>query len=528
MVEVEGSVEASMVFEKLYSDYIRAQKDDAILVKKRLEYLRDEFPILEDLQIEQEGRVSVNLRKGDVRTIVETMSKIFNSLIDVVSYTKGSERAFKDAERIVLNVRKQFEVPFTRLNLQDHLLYGALRSTVTTGTNGMDELLLGGIPMNKMVLLFGPPGKERFRFAYQYIAEGLRNNGGALVITSAMSVDEMRGMLTKLDVNVSSCESKGRLMTIDWYTQKSRAIVGMEEHGSVLVPSKDIANLDIAFGTALDRISFAPTKRALVDVITPALNAYDLPDVVEFVQRQKTRLKREGITSLFLVEQGAHDERVMSTLKHLSDGVINLIKEPGGDLFIEIESMGNSQFEKGRFAVQMSQRGLAVVGETLDETELVTEFMQLPDVDASIARRLIDAGYMDLESLYSAGKEDLLKINGINEVIAGKIREYTGTVEFSQRVLKNRSDKWLRKAREQAKDGTLDRAVKSIERALEIDPNNALAWLELSQMAQLEGNVEGSREYYDKALKINPNIEHLRPPGQSSAEESQDRGGEQA
>jgi tetratricopeptide (TPR) repeat protein len=169
--------------------------------------------------------------------------------------------------------------------------------------------------------------------------------------------------------------------------------------------------------------------------------------------------------------------------------------------------------------------GLSVVEETLDEGGAITEFTQLPGIDTNIARRLIDAGYVDLESLYNAGKDELLRVRGINEEIANQVKEYTRTVEFSQRVVVNKSQKWLRKGREQARTGVLDRAIKSIERALEIDPKNASAWLELSQLAELEGRKEESREYYEKAREINPGL-----GGAVSVEEQtgqhQDEGGD--
>ena len=133
--------------------------------------------------------------------------------------------------------------------------------------------------------------------SFQFLSEGLHNGGAGLAVLSSMSVKEMKVRLSKLGINVTSCESKNRLKTVDWYSQKSRPVGGLEENGPVIVPSKDISNLDIAFMRGIDGLSYAPTKRAMVEVITPALNTYDLADVIEFVRRQKTRLKNAGLTS---------------------------------------------------------------------------------------------------------------------------------------------------------------------------------------------------------------------------------------
>lgn len=489
MVDSGGSLEASMVFEKLFTDYLKNQENDAMrkLLLKKLERMRVEQPILKGIQIGDDGRVFINMREGSEPKIVAVLSSAFDSLMDLAAFSIGQEKAFRNAEAVVFAVMKQFNEPFLRLGIKDSILKGAMSDKLSSGVEGFDSILGGGLLRSDMILLSGPPGVAKYHFAFQFLAEGLRNGGAGLAVLSTMSVKEMRERISRLGINVLSCEAKGRLKTVDWYSQKSRSIIGMEEHGHVLVPSKDIANLDIAFTRAIEGLAFAPTARAAVDIITPALNIYELADVIEFVQRQKSRFREKGIASVFIVEEGAHDERVMSTLKHMADGVISISSDDQGRLFIEVESMKASKFKGGKIPVQISSKGMSVIGQVLNEANVVSEFCKIPLVTREIAQRLVDAGFTGLEKLSLAGQPELMDINLVTKEVAKSIVDYTRTVEYSHSVLSSRSEKWLMKAKEQVATGDLNKARKSLERAIEIDPNNSIALAELSDIKKKLG-----------------------------------------
>jgi KaiC/GvpD/RAD55 family RecA-like ATPase len=49
---------------------------------------------------------------------------------------------------------------------------------VPTGIQGLDEILLGGLPAGKMYLLSGSPGAGKTTFSLQFIAEGIKRGDG--------------------------------------------------------------------------------------------------------------------------------------------------------------------------------------------------------------------------------------------------------------------------------------------------------------------------------------------------------------
>jgi KaiC/GvpD/RAD55 family RecA-like ATPase len=518
MAEDSGSVEASIVFEKLLNDYLARQveRGKLPLYLKKLGAMMKDYPILNSLDIDESGSVSLNVHNWDPTVIVRDLSAVFDSLIDIAAFTDGGKRAFEEAKASVESVRKQYEVPFSRLRISDRILRGSLRGSLTTGVDGMDMILDGGIPDGCMVLLLGPPGSEKYHFAFQFLADGLRRGDAGLVTVSSMSIKEAKSRLANLKVNVPAGEAKNLLKYVDWYTHKSKAIVGMEEYGAVFVPSKDISNLDIALMASIDKLEFSPTKRAIFDVITTALGMYNISEVTEFVQRQKSRMHKEGMTSIFIVESGAHDERALSTLKHISDGVIQLTKDEYGGLFVQVLSMG-AKFDSNRFPLQLTRRGIAVAGEDMDESGTIAEFCEALDIHRDIARGLVDAGFTDLEKLHGADWNELMEIKGIEEETCRRVLDFLGSVEYSQRVLAKKSEKWLKRGIELADAGEFEKARTNLQRALEIDFGNAAALLELSKVFLKEGDERESRKCYEKARLINPEISAPWLEGEANA-----------
>jgi hypothetical protein len=177
LVDSGGSLEASMVFEKLFTDYLKGQENDSMrsILLKRLERMRVEQPILKGIQIGDDGRVFINMREGSESRIVTILSGAFDSLMELAAYSIGQEKAFRDAETVVFAVMKQFNEPFLRLGIKDSILKGSMSDKLSSGVDGFDSILGGGLPRSDMILLTGPPGAAKYHFAFQFLAEGLKN-----------------------------------------------------------------------------------------------------------------------------------------------------------------------------------------------------------------------------------------------------------------------------------------------------------------------------------------------------------------
>ena len=67
---------------------------------------------------------------------------------------------------------------------------------VRTGIEGLDDVLDGGLPKDRLFLLTGEPGTGKTTLAMQFLLEGVRNGEGSVYITLSETADELRAAAT--------------------------------------------------------------------------------------------------------------------------------------------------------------------------------------------------------------------------------------------------------------------------------------------------------------------------------------------
>jgi len=202
---------------------------------------------------------------------------------------------------------------------------------IPTGVPGFDALVQGGLPGGSAVVVQGPSGREKDAFLIQFIAEGLRAGAGVLVLVSSVSPSSYQRKLREAGVDVDRAIAENRLKFVDWFTYKEEAVQDVEEEGPVLRASIDLANVGIAISRAIAGLPHDGEKRAVLEILSPALGMYDLPAVYGFAQSTKAKLARFDFTSLFALEKEMHDERTLSSLHQPFDGVVDIERTREGD-----------------------------------------------------------------------------------------------------------------------------------------------------------------------------------------------------
>ena len=61
-----------------------------------------------------------------------------------------------------------------------------------TGIPGLDQVLIDGMPLNRVTLVKGPPGSGKTTFALQFLTEGVRQGGAGIYITVAETEREIQ------------------------------------------------------------------------------------------------------------------------------------------------------------------------------------------------------------------------------------------------------------------------------------------------------------------------------------------------
>jgi len=238
---------------------------------------------------------------------------------------------------------------------------------VKTGIKGFDELIQGGLPAGSTVVLEGPSGIEKDYFAGEFLAEGLKAGEAVLIVISSKPPTTLFEELRAKGFDPDKLFEEGRLRVVDWYSQKEESVVEVEEAGPVIKVSLDLLNVGIAITRAIASLAKDKPKRAVIEILSPALSAYELSQVHTFAQATKAKLSRQNVTSIFVIEKEMHDSTTLSTLLQPFDGVIDMDRVREGDRIVRklaVFSLKGTATQSNYVPFEVTNEGAISVGIT--------------------------------------------------------------------------------------------------------------------------------------------------------------------
>src|SRR5438552_11267657 len=238
---------------------------------------------------------------------------------------------------------------------------------VRTGIEGFDAMVQGGLPMGSSVVLQGPPGQEKLLFALTFLADGLKAGGSGLVAISSQSADTVLAQLRALGVDVDGAVKEKRLRVVDWYSWSEEPVQDTEERGPVVRSSIDLTNLGVALSRAIAGLTGEQPGRAVIELLSPATNVYEVTQVYAFAQTTKRKLDRHRFTSLVLIEKEMHSASELTTLHQPFDGVIEIERSRTGDRIVRkigVLHLKDTASDPTFRVLEMSEAGMQVVRDT--------------------------------------------------------------------------------------------------------------------------------------------------------------------
>ncbi len=200
---------------------------------------------------------------------------------------------------------------------------------IKTGLNKLDSVLKGGIPDKSSIMILGPPKAGKTLFGLHFLLEGLKSNESAIYIVTNSFPEDIVKKMESLGL-VDNMLEKGLLRFVDCYSVHA----GVHKDSTAFIirvggPTA-LTEIGIAFAEVVKRIPKKNNIRVVFDSVSTLL-LYNNPSTIEiFVQQMNGKIKATGASSMFIVEEGMHDEKDVTALNSILDSIIHMKKQGSG------------------------------------------------------------------------------------------------------------------------------------------------------------------------------------------------------
>lgn len=201
----------------------------------------------------------------------------------------------------------------------------------STGVSQFDIMLDGGYKNPATIAFLGPTGQGKSVFAFHFVSAGIQAGDRVLYITTDRTPDELEKMANERGIMIKSDLVK----YIDCYSLTLSAQAPAAQRPNVVQVSSPSAlnELSLALNEALEQLKGGRKLHVVFHSLsTLAVNSQ--PDsLFKFLSIADGRLKNANATTLLLVDEGMHDEKFVTMLRHAVDAEFS-IKIAGGEKFV--------------------------------------------------------------------------------------------------------------------------------------------------------------------------------------------------
>lgn len=220
---------------------------------------------------------------------------------------------------------------------------------VSTGVDGLDSILGGGITERSTVLVSGNPGTGKTLFGIQYL------------YTGATEEDE-QGVYVSFEEDAEDISQAAESVGFDDWDD-------LVESGDIVVLDKREMLRDADFSAAIDRLLDTIESGEYTRLVLDSLSMFRLFFEDEHEERTyllkfSDILKENGLTSLLINEQGAvFPETEVGLENFLTDGNIYFIQTPtesGVNRYAWVAKMRKQDIDTDIFPMELGQGGVTV------------------------------------------------------------------------------------------------------------------------------------------------------------------------
>lgn len=198
-----------------------------------------------------------------------------------------------------------------------------------TGIPGLDELLDGGFPRGRTILLSGTCGTGKTIFGVEFLYNGIiKYNEPGILVMLEQNIEHLKKDLLKFNFNLDELEDLGKLVVIDASLSKFNIndinLPTPSHDKSFSLTSKEIIGTKEIVDIIVDTAKEMKAERVVIDSL-PALDNLikDGEEVREVMLSMNYKLQNAELTSI-LIDEIAGNQPQDGIKEYVVDGVIRL------------------------------------------------------------------------------------------------------------------------------------------------------------------------------------------------------------
>ncbi|MEJ2241270.1 MAG: ATPase domain-containing protein [Candidatus Bathyarchaeota archaeon] len=283
-------------------EFVNAGREPALLTKVE-NFISSDFVVvkkpkiyrIENTTLNMKGKQLAPLKLVEVKLTLQPSKKGKYQFNPMVHYL--DELGLNKTLRL-----KSVEIKVEEVHLEDR---------ISTGTQELDSLLLGGVPNEFTIVLTGSPSDERDHVIKNFLIEGIKKD--EVVFFVATEPDKL-DLLENSNFVLFLCNPKPKSEIPDFpnvYKLRSKT---------------DLTNLSISLTKAYRNLDSSKKKRICIEIISDVLVDYGAKATRKWISELITELGTKGFTILAVMDPEMHPSDQSKAVINLFDGEISIIQ----------------------------------------------------------------------------------------------------------------------------------------------------------------------------------------------------------
>lgn len=280
----------------------------------------------EDMHLNMNGKRLDPLKTEEIRLLLRPFDKgTFEIKPRIIYVDEPGHQMVSELESVAIEVSKII-----------------LPNRITTGYEGLDNLLFGGIPENYVVILTSPSYDERDLLIKRFLEAGAKMSQTTFYVTTrAIGVENLTEEFPS-DFYLFICNPQ------------ADEIIESLPNVFKLKGVENLTDISIALTSVLRKLSASvkTPRRCCIQIVSDVLLQHQALQTRRWLAGLLPELKSRGFTTLAVMDTGMHSSQEVRAVLDLFDGEIKVYEKENIGKFLKIERMAEQDYLKSELPLR--------------------------------------------------------------------------------------------------------------------------------------------------------------------------------